>query len=176
MARIERGMAWLIGGFVMCAVACASAPMEDIQEQPLGMEQIEVGGQSAVEGDGMRFRIIADPAEFARVYAEIHGGETPQPSPPAIDFARSVVLAAFLGQRPTAGYGIKLGPVDHVVDDRGPWLQVTVTTRRPPAGAITAQVITSPYCLVRVARGEYRRVRFVAANDEDKVLGELRLD
>jgi len=176
VARIERGMAWLIGGLVMCAIACASAPMEDVLEQPLAMEQIEVGGQSAAEGDGLQFRIIADPEEFARVYAEIHGGETPQPSPPTIDFAHSVVLAAFLGQRPSAGYGIRLGPAEHVVDDRGPWLQVTVTTRRPPPGAITAQVITSPYCLVRVARGEYRRVRFVSADNTDEVLTELRLD
>jgi len=142
----------------------------------MGVEQIEVGGQSAVEGEGMRFRIIADPAEFARTYAEIHGGETPKPSPPTIDFAHSVVLVAFLGQRPTAGYGIKLGPAEHVVEDDGPWLQVAVTTRRPPPDAITAQVITSPYCLVGVARGEYRRVRFVAATDTHEVLAELRLE
>jgi len=150
--------------------------MEDFQEQPLAIEQIEVGGQSAVESDGLTFRLITDAAEFARIYGEIHGGETPRPSPPAIDFHHSLVLAAFLGQRPTAGYGIELGPAHHVVEDDGPWLQVTVTTRRPPPGAVAAQVITSPYCLTRVPRGEYRRVRFVAATDEDKVLGELRLD
>jgi len=176
VATIRQGMAWLIGGFVMCAVACASAPMEDVQEQSVAMEQIEVGGQSTVETDGMGFRLIAHAGEFARIYREIHSGEVPQPSPPAIDFAHSLVLAAFLGQRPTAGYGIALGPARHVVEDDGPWLQVAVTTRQPPAGAIAAQVITSPYSLIRVARGEYRRVRFVAADNEDQVLARLRLD
>lgn len=176
MARIERGLALLVGGLLMGAVACASAPMEDVQEQPVAMEQIEVGGQSAVETDGMAFRLITDAREFAQIYGEIHGGETPRPAPPAINFKHSLVLAAFLGQRPTAGYGIALGPARHVVEDDGPWLQVTVTTRRPPPGAVTAQVITSPYCLVSVARGEYRRVRFVAADDDEKVLGELQLD
>jgi PrcB C-terminal len=174
VATIRYGMAWLIGTVVMCAVACASAPMEDIQAQTVDVEPIEVGGQSAVEGHDMRFRIIADAAELAHTYGEIHGGQTPQPSPPAVDFRHSLILAAFLGQRPTAGYGIELGPARHTVEDSGPWLEVTVTTRRPPPGAITAQVITSPYCLVRVPRGEYRRVRFLAANDE--VLAELRLD
>jgi len=176
VARIERGLSWLFAGFVMCAVACASAPMEDVQEQAVTMEWIEAGGQSAVTADEPRFRLITDGAEFARTYAAIHGGETPQPSPPAIDFKHSLVLAAFLGQRPTAGYGIELGPARHVIEDDGPWLQVAVTTRRPPPGAIAAQVITSPYCLVQVARGEYRRVRFVAATDEEEVLAELRLD
>jgi hypothetical protein len=174
MTRIERGLAWMIGGLAMCAVACASAPMEDVLVQHVDMEQIEVGGQSAVAADGMTFRLIADAAELARTYGEIHGNETPQSSPPAIDFKHSLVVAAFLGQRPTAGYGIGLGPARHVVEDDGPWLEVTVTTRRPPPGALTAQVITSPYCLARVARGEYRRVRFVGT--DDKVLAELRLD
>ena len=173
---IGRGLTWLTMGLVMGAVACASAPMGDIQEQTVHVEQIEAGGQSAVETDGMHFRIITDAAEFARTYAQIHGNELPQPTPPVIDFKHSLVLVAFLGQRPTAGYGIALGPARHVVEDEGPWLQVAVTTRSPPPGALTAQVITSPYCLARVPRGEYRRVRFVAAEDEDNVLAELRLD
>jgi hypothetical protein len=176
VVTIRQGIAWLIGGLVMGAVACASAPMDDIRTQSVDVQQIEVGGQSAVETDSMRFRVIADAADLARTYAEIHGHEMPPPSPPAVDFKHSLVLAAFLGQKPTAGYGITLGPARHVVEDEGPWLVVSVTTRRPPPGALTAQVITSPYCLARVPRGEYRRVRFVAASDEDNVLAELRLD
>jgi hypothetical protein len=176
VAMIKRGVSWLICGLVMGAVACASAPMVDVQEQAVTLEQIEVGGQSALNTDGMEFRLITGAAQLGRIYGEIHGSETPQPSPPAVDFQHELVLAAFLGQRPTAGFGIALGPARYVIEDDGPWLQVTVTTRRPPPGAITAQVITSPYCLVSVSRGEYRRVRFVAAGNEDEVLAELRLD
>jgi hypothetical protein len=171
-----RWMVWVIGGLLMGAVACASAPMEDLRVQSVDIEQIEVGGQSAVPADRIAFRVIADATGLARIYGEIHGHEIPPPSPPAVDFKHSLVLAAFLGQRPTAGYGIALGPARHVVEDDGPWLEVAVTTRQPPPGAVTAQVITSPYCLARVARGEYRRVRFVAANDSDEVIAELRLD
>ncbi len=55
----------------------------------------------------------------------------------------------------------------------GATVVVRVQERRPPAGAITAQVITSPYCLARLHRGGWSRVRFVDATGAS--LGELAL-
>lgn len=174
MATIRQGMAWLIGGIVMGAAACASAPLAGDPPGPVDLARIEAGGQSGAVGEAAGYRLVANAADFAEIYAEIHAGEIPQPSPPALDFAHALVLAAFLGQQPTAGYGIDLGPAQVAAGDGGPWLEVTVTTRRPPPGAITAQVITSPYCLARAPRGEWRGVRFRAVDGE--VLAELRLD
>ena len=174
MDVIRRGMAWWIGGGVMCAAACASAPLAGDLPRPVTIERVEVGGQSGVVGEAAGFRLVTAVADFARLYGEIHAGTLPEPTVPAVDFDHFVVLAAFLGEQRSAGYGVDLGPAQVVAGDGGPWLEVTVTTRQPPPGAITAQVITSPYSLVRVPVGEWRKVRFRLATGER--LAELHLD
>jgi len=133
------------------------------------MQQIECGGQSGVVGEGSGFALYTEPAAFAVAYAAIHAGQLPPPAVPVVAFDREVVAAAFLGRRPTAGYRIRL---TGAVRDRD---RVVVTVERevPPAGAITAQVITSPYCLVRLARGDWQAVRFV--DKEGHRLAEVAL-
>jgi protease stability complex PrcB-like protein len=78
---------------------------------------------------------------------------------PVVDFARSVVLGVFLGSRPTAGFGAE---VTAVKKEGERWV-VEYLERRPPPGALTAQVLTSPYHLVSVPRDigivEFRRLQ-----------------
>jgi len=133
------------------------------------MEPIECGGQSGMVGAQGGFALYTDPGGFAAAYAAIHAGQLPPPAVPVVQFEREVVAAAFLGQRPTAGYQIRLTGARR----DGDRLVVTVERGAPPAGAITAQVITSPYCLVRLARGGWRTVRFV--DPEGHRLAEVAL-
>jgi len=133
------------------------------------MEPIECGGQSGAAGEGGGFALYTEPAAFAAAYAAIHAGQLPPPAVPGVAFEREVVAAAFLGQRPTAGYRIRLTGAQR----DGDRLVVTVEREAPPAGAITAQVITSPYCLVRLVRGGWQAVRFV--DPEGHRLAEVAL-
>ncbi len=161
-----RTLLFLVIALAATLTACATA---GATRDGSPMEQIECGGQSGAVGERSGFALYGDPPTFAAAYVAIHAGQLPPPPVVAVDFDHAVVAAAFLGRRPSAGYGIHL---TGAVRD-GDRLVVTVERQAPPAGAITAQVITSPYCLVRLTRGNWRAVRFV--DPEGHRLAEVAL-
>lgn len=63
-------------------------------------------------------------------------------------FSKNIVVAAFLGQRPTGGYGIQIA---RTKDNR---LRVSPTS--PPAGSMTTQALTAPFKIVSVQITEER--------------------
>ncbi len=67
---------------------------------------------------------------------------------PIIDFSRSMVIGVFLGSRPTAGFTVEIT----AIRVRNNTAVVEYTERGPAPGAITAQVLTSPFHLVTVTR------------------------
>jgi hypothetical protein len=92
------------------------------------------------------------------------GGLPPGGAPRAtpIDFASEGVLLVEMGQRPTAGYALALAaPEVRVVDGVA---TVAVRFDAPPAGAMVAQVVTSPCLLVRLPRAGLRELRVVDAS------------
>ena len=73
---------------------------------------------------------------------------------PAVDFSREMVVAVFLGSRPTAGYGVE---IVRAVGNSGT-LVVEYVETAPSRDAITAQVLTAPYHLAAIPKhdGEVR--------------------
>jgi hypothetical protein len=87
---------------------------------------------------------IRDQDAWAALWQE-HAAARPRP---AVDFSSEMVVGVFLGTRPTAGYGTE------IVGYRGADSDIVIQYREsgPPRGAITAQVLTSPFHLVVVLR------------------------
>ncbi len=75
---------------------------------------------------------------------------SPRPDRPVIDFTQSMVLAVFLGERPTGGYSVSIS----AVKQRGRALEVQVEERPPNPGDMVLQATTTPYHLVRLRRSE----------------------
>lgn len=67
--------------------------------------------------------------------------------PPAVDFTRYVVIAVFAGEEPTAGYAIRVSKITD--DDRR---IVAVSINAPGISCLAAEVITTPYQVLRVPR------------------------
>jgi hypothetical protein len=67
---------------------------------------------------------------------------------PAVDFSRAQVVGVFLGTRPTAGFSVRITGITA----KGTSAVVEYVEGRPRAGAMTAQVITSPFHLVSLPR------------------------
>lgn len=67
---------------------------------------------------------------------------------PAVDFSTDVVIGIFGGERPTAGYEIDVLAIEREAAD----VVVAYQVKGPRRGAMVAQVITSPFQLVRVPR------------------------
>jgi len=70
----------------------------------------------------------------------------PQPSLPDVDFSRSTIIAVFMGQCLTTGYGIE---VKEVIDT-GLSVVVKVQQTYPGKGCVVGEMITYPYHIVRV--------------------------
>ena len=67
---------------------------------------------------------------------------------PAVDFAKQMVVAVFLGSRPSGGYQVQISGVR----SEGDALVVQWSETRPAAGQAAAQVMTAPSHIVSVPR------------------------
>jgi VWFA-related protein len=97
-------------------------------------------------------------AEWQALWKRLPAGDRMAPK---VTFENTMVVAVFLGSRPTAGYGVEITGVG--IDDDT--LVVEYVERRPPPGAMTAQVMTSPFAVAGVPM-HAGPVRFVRAEGE----------
>jgi hypothetical protein len=109
---------------------------------------LDKGDQSNV--DEGRQIVVRTAAGWTALWRQ-HAPDRPRP---AVDFARDMVAGVFLGSRPSAGFAID---VVSARDEHGN-LVVRYRETTPRPGAVTAQVITSAYCIVALPRhdGEVR--------------------
>ena len=98
--------------------------------------------------------VVRTAAEWQALWKE----HDPEGAAPAVDFAQSIVVGIFLGSRPTAGFAVEITTVR---------MEATRTVveyleRSPPRDAFVAQVLTSPFHVVRLTRTagsvEFRRL------------------
>ncbi|MCX7643338.1 MAG: alkaline phosphatase family protein, partial [Armatimonadetes bacterium] len=100
--------------------------------------------------------VITDAEEWKELWEQVHKDKIPAPKAPAVDFSKNMVLAAFMGQKPSSGYAIQIA---EVAWNDGEVL-VKVREGTPAKGAILLQVLTQPFHIVVVPRVE-AKVRFV---------------
>jgi hypothetical protein len=83
-------------------------------------------------------------AEWDKVWKQ-HAPGRPQPQ---VDFSREMVVGVFAGTRNSAGYSVDIVSAE---DQQGT-LVVRYRETVPARGAVTAQIVTSPYQLVAVPK------------------------
>ncbi|WP_104990206.1 protease complex subunit PrcB family protein [Deinococcus sp. NW-56] len=110
-------------------------------------------------------QVASTQAGLNALYRVAYGNQTGVPAAPALRSGETVV-AVFLGQRPTGGYGIRVTGASV----QNGTLTLTVEVRAPGEGSITTQAITSPWTLVRVP-GTFTRVQLVDAAGRPVQLG-----
>ena len=121
-----------------------------ILQASVPMRTIEKGGMSNMDDARQASARSAD--DWAKLW-NLHAGERTRPT---VDFTRDVVVAVFLGTRPTAGFSIEITGVRQ----EGQTLVVSYKETRPAADSVAAQVLTSPYHIVAVPRGSTTDVKF----------------
>jgi uncharacterized membrane protein len=108
-------------------------------------------------GDASRIvdsrRVVVRTPEEWRVLWALHAG--PDAEAPAIDFASTIVAAAFAGEKPTAGHGIEI--VAAIDEPDG--VRLVLEQRAPGPGMLAAQILTSPFHIVACPRTD-REVRW----------------
>jgi hypothetical protein len=93
-------------------------------------------------------RVIRTPAEWTAMWRESHSNQVPPPAAPRVDFDREMVLAVFMGERPTGGHAITIEDV--AFGDKE--IRVTVWEQSPPPDALTTQAFTQPFHIVVVKK------------------------
>ena len=86
-----------------------------------------------------------------------HAGERARP---AIDFSKEIVVAVFMGSRPTAGFSVEIVRVR----EEGATLVVSYKETRPAPDSVAAQILTSPFHIVAVPKGATTEVKFERVN------------
>lgn len=119
-----------------------------LAQAPMTFTTIQQGPLSGVETE--RHVVVRSEAEWQALWREHQADQ----EAPHVDFSRSTVVALFMGSRRTAGYGIEVTRVER--DAAG----ITAFYREtsPDPGAMTAQIITAPFHIIRLDRvtGEVR--------------------
>jgi hypothetical protein len=115
-----------------------------------GPRTVEKGDQSSVE-DAKQVLVRTD-AEWSQLYRQ-HNFDKPAPK---IDFSKEMIVAVFMGSRPTAGFSTA---VVSALSANGALL-IRYTESRPPAGAVTAQVLTFPYHIAAIPKADVQDVKF----------------
>jgi PrcB C-terminal len=93
-------------------------------------------------------KVIRTQQEWTTLWHQTHANQVPAPAAPKVDFTTEMVVAVFMGQRPTGGYAVTIEDVAAGKKE----VRVTVREQSPPPDAITAQVITEPYHMVVVKK------------------------
>ena len=115
------------------------------------LNTVAQGARSNIEEP--RQVVVRTAAEWQVLWKQ-HGGA----AVPAVDFTQSMVVAVFLGTRPTAGFSVAIT----AIKTEGTRTVVEYLEREPARDAFVAQVLTSPFHAVRFARTagpvEFRRL------------------
>lgn len=108
----------------------------------LPVRSIDKGAMSGVSA--ARQVTVSDRETWAALWRE-HAPARPLPD---VDFSREMVAAVFLGTRPNAGFAVEIVGYH----EEGGQIVVQYRETTPSVGAITAQVIVSPYHLVALPK------------------------
>ncbi|MBU0730684.1 MAG: protease complex subunit PrcB family protein [Proteobacteria bacterium] len=87
------------------------------------------------------------------------------------DFANEGILFVAMGEKPSAGYSLSLAEdtallTDGIASVRIHWLE-------PQQGMITAQVVTSPWMMIRLPKLNFGKIR--VTDQDDRVRAEIEL-
>jgi VWFA-related protein len=129
------------------APSAPSAP-SPAESRAVQMETINADMMSAISSAE---QVVARTEPEWRSLWQRHAPGRPVPS---VDFNKLMVVAVFLGSRPSGGYQVEITGVQTIGDT----LVVQWSERRPGPGQVAAQVLTSPSHMVTVPRhsGEVR--------------------
>jgi protease stability complex PrcB-like protein len=119
----------------------------------IALRPIATGAQSGIASP--RQAVIRTAAEWDALWRD-HQASAPKP---AVDFSKETVVAVFLGSRPTSGYEVAIVSAA----EEGGVLRVRYRETRPPADAITAQVMTFPFQIVAIPASSAKDVKFEKA-------------
>jgi hypothetical protein len=146
-------MKWCLVAFISAAwitfslAGCAEDNTTDAGVR-IPFSVVETGQFSGLRSE--RLEVIRIASEFAELWQTHASGFSPAPIQPEVDFDREMVIAVFLGERPTGGFAITVTEATERADS----LLVTVRITLPGTNCAVPQAFSQPHQLVTVPQSE----------------------
>lgn len=86
--------------------------------------------------------------QWKEVWGKVYALRLPRPELPKIDFEKEMVVAVFMGERPSGGYSIEIINIVRTEEE----IVVAVKEKEPPADSLRTMALTQPYHIVAVKR------------------------
>jgi len=134
--------------FIVMLSACSSAQASLATE--LAFNTIDKGFMSGVRQ--RQLLVIKSEAQWKEIWQVHVGLVSPAREVPSIDFDKEMVVAVFLGERSSGGYGVEIKAVEQDREKRQ--LRVVLRETKPAGGAMVIQALTQPYHIVKVKKSE----------------------
>lgn len=115
------------------------------------------------------FAVATSDAALISLWNVAYGNQLAQPPLPEVDFRRESVVAIFIGQRPSGGYGITLEQV--TIEDGE--VYISLQENEPTEDAITTQALTSPWVMLTVTRPNLE-IAWIRDADTDDLIAVAR--
>ncbi len=122
--------------------------------QGMAMRTVDKGLNSNI--DGARQVVVRTADDWAKLWTQ-HAGERARPS---VDFNKEMVIAVFMGSRPSAAFSVDITGVR----EQAGMLVVSYKETRPAPGSVAAQILTSPFHIVAVPKVGATAVTFEKAS------------
>ena len=104
-------------------------------------------GKGYRSGVRLPLQIVArTQSEWDAVWQQHVLGDSSSRPPPVVDFEKEVVVALFLGDKPTGGYDVRISRAEQSHDT----LTIHYQERNPPPGGMVNQTLTQPFHIVRI--------------------------
>jgi len=127
---------------VLLAACQAPVKEEDIFNVPFSIVASSDDSQLSLAKE----LVIRDKTEWKYLWLA-HTGD-PRKRPPAIDFRSEMVIAFYLGQRPTSGYAIEVQRI-RVINDQ---LLVELVVKRPDPRMQQSMAMTQAHTIIKLPR------------------------
>lgn len=100
--------------------------------------------------------VIRNDAEWRALWQRHTSLQSTPPPLPAIDFKNELVIAIFLGEKPTGGYAVEITSAER----SDGVLTITYDEKSPRPGGMTIQALTQPFDIIRLAVTGINKVAF----------------
>lgn len=148
------GATVVLSAIVLAACRSSNGGADAVHQDVLGFEELGGGVTSGVTESGLH--VLRDQAAFDALWRQHTRLQLPTPPTPEVDFDVSMVVATFAGQKATGGYSVRIEEVLRMpaTADRTSQIVVRTSETVPAADAMTTQMITSPFHMVRVQKAD----------------------
>lgn len=138
-------MAFLTSAALSYTISGCEVPLEETGTA-VGFTTLASGYSSGITAE--RLEAIRDDSAYTALWLEHTANVSPVPDRPYVDFGQDMVIAAFMGERPTGGYELAVTAIEEYTDT----LVVQIKHVLPGSGCGVIQALTQPHHIVRLPR------------------------